>query len=85
MSQRLGLRIKALRRLKRVTQQELADMIDISVTSLSHIERGRRAPSPQQLENIARQLDVPGEELFIIRERDDTPETVGLPDRANIC
>ncbi len=85
MSQRLGLRIKALRRLKRVTQQELADMIEISVTLLSHIERGRRIPSPQQLEKIARQLDVPGEELFIIRECDDPTETAGLPDRANIC
>ncbi|MFY9384661.1 MAG: helix-turn-helix transcriptional regulator, partial [Dethiobacteria bacterium] len=50
MSQRLGLRIKALRRLKRVTQQELAGMIEISVTSLSHIERGRKVPSPQLLE-----------------------------------
>lgn len=82
MSRRLGHRIKALRRLKRVTQQELAGMIDISVTSLSHIERGRKAPSPQLLEKIARQLDVPGEELFIIRERDDAPEITKLPGRA---
>ncbi len=73
-----------MRRLKRVTQQELAVMINISVTSLSHIERGRKVPSPQLLEKIARQLDVPGEELFIIRERDDTPETK-LPGRAGIC
>ena len=82
MSQRLGLRIKALRRLKRVTQQELAGMIEISVTSLSHIERGRKVPSPQLLEKIARQLDVPGEELFIIKERNDAPETTELPGRA---
>ncbi|HOJ84026.1 MAG TPA: helix-turn-helix transcriptional regulator [Bacillota bacterium] len=82
MSQRLGLRIKALRRLKRVTQQELAGMIEISVTSLSHIERGRKVPSPQLLEKIARQLDVPGEELFIIKERNDVPEITGLSGRA---
>lgn len=79
MSQKLGLRIKALRRLKRVTQQELADMIEISVTSLSHIERGRKVPSPQLLEKIARQLDVPGEELFMIKEHDDAPKIAGLP------
>lgn len=81
MSQRLGLRIKALRRLKRVTQQELAQMLEISVTSLSHIERGRKLPSPELLEKIARQLDVSREELFIIKESSDAPEMAGLSGR----
>lgn len=85
MHQRLGLRIRALRRLKRVTQQELASMIKISVTTLSCIERGRRTPSPQLLERIARQLDVPGEELFIISERDDALETKKMHGGASVC
>lgn len=84
MSQRLGLRIKALRRLKRVTQQELANMIGISVTTLSYIERGRKEPSPQLLEKIALQLDIPREELFIIGEHDDVPEIKNMPGRATI-
>lgn len=85
MRQRLGLRIRALRRLKRVTQQELASMIKISVTTLSYIERGRKAPSPQLLERMARQLDVPGEEFFLISECDDTPESKKLQGGASVC
>jgi transcriptional regulator with XRE-family HTH domain len=85
MSQRLGLRIRSLRRLKRVTQQELADMIGISVTTLSNIERGRKAPLPQLLEKIARKLDVPGEELFMIRECHDAPKNTAVSSRAGLC
>ena len=78
----MGLESRRCGAWKRVTQQELAGMIEISVTSLSHIERGRKVPSPQLLEKIARQLNVPGEELFIIKERNDAPETTELPGRA---
>ena len=68
MPVKLGQRIRALRRLKRVTQQELATRLDLSVTMLSNIERGLKEPSPQLLERIARELDVPREELFIIKD-----------------
>ena len=85
MSRMIGLRIRALRRLKRVTQQELAGMIGISVTSLSHIERGRKTPSPQLLENIALQLELPKEDLFIIKERNDISGNAESPGRAKVC
>ncbi len=85
MHQGLGLRIRALRRLKRVTQQELASMIKISVTTLSYIERGRKDPSPQLLERIARQLDVPGEELFLIREREEAAKVKKMHGGASVC
>lgn len=79
MSVALGRRIKALRRLKRVTQQELATRLDLSVTLLSSIERGLKEPSPQLLERIARELGVAREELFIIKESSDVPYTAELP------
>lgn len=66
MSVELGRRIKALRRLKLVTQQELATRINISVTMLSNIERGQKNPPPQLLENIAANLDISKDELFIM-------------------
>jgi len=66
LSVALGKRIRALRRLKRVTQQELAKKVQISVTMLSNIERGKRMPQPQLLEHIAYKLNVPGNELFDI-------------------
>ncbi|HOB29727.1 MAG: helix-turn-helix transcriptional regulator [Dethiobacteria bacterium] len=82
MPVKLGQRIRALRRLKRVTQQELATRLDLSVTMLSNIERGLKEPSPQLLERIARELDVPREELFIIKESADVPYITELPGRA---
>lgn len=66
MSKALGRRIKALRRLKLITQQELANRIHISVTMLSNIERGQKKPTPQLLEDIAANLHVSGDELFIL-------------------
>ncbi len=64
MSVKLGKRIRALRRLKRVTQQELAERVQISVTMLSNIERGKRMPQPKLLEHIACKLNISGNELF---------------------
>lgn len=78
----LGRRLKALRRLKRITQQELAAKLGLSPTLLSNIERGLKKPSPQLLERIALALDVEKEELFIIRESADVPPIVKLPGRA---
>lgn len=64
MSVELGRRIRALRRLKRLTQQELASRIQISVSMLSNIERGQRKPETQLLINIASTLGVPDSELL---------------------
>jgi transcriptional regulator with XRE-family HTH domain len=52
--------------LKLVTQQQLADRVNISVTMLSNIERGQKVPPPQLLENIAANLEISGDELFIL-------------------
>lgn len=66
MSTKLGKRIRGLRLLKGFTQQELAEKIDISVTMLSHIERGLKNPKPHLLEMIVTILDIPPEELFLL-------------------
>lgn len=66
MSIKLGRRIRGLRRLKGFTQQELAEKIDISVSMLSHIERGLKKPRPYLLEKVASTLRVPPEELFLL-------------------
>lgn len=62
----LGKRIKALRRLKRMTQQQLADRLDLSPSLLSNIERGVKEPKPELLERMAAMLNVPREELFLL-------------------
>ena len=65
----LGSRIRALRRLKRMTQQELAEKLNLSASQLSNIERGVKEPKPELLEKMAARLNIPREEFFIMSER----------------
>lgn len=60
----LGKRIKELRKNKGLTQEKLAELIDIETSSLSGIESGRHFPSLPTLERIATQLNVEIKMLF---------------------
>ncbi|RJX27335.1 MAG: XRE family transcriptional regulator [Dethiobacter sp.] len=64
----LGSRIRALRRLKRMTQQQLAEQLNLSASQLSNIERGVKEPEPELLEKMAATLDIPREEFFLVPE-----------------
>lgn len=68
MSELLGRRLRALRRLKLKTQQDLASEVGISVSMLSTIERGAKYPRIELIKKFARALNVPLEELFVIPE-----------------
>jgi len=67
VTKELGKRIRQIRlaRPKKLTQEELAEQAEISVSFLSMIERGERAPHIDTLVRIARALSVPLCELFI--------------------
>ena len=62
--QRVGLRIKAIRNSKGLTQAELADLIKRSTEAVSNIERGISHPSFQTLEQLSETLEVPVREFF---------------------
>ncbi|NLZ39038.1 MAG: helix-turn-helix transcriptional regulator [Firmicutes bacterium] len=62
----LGRRLRALRRLKRLTQLELASEVGISVSMLSTIERGVKYPRVDLIKKFARVLNVPLEEFFVL-------------------
>jgi len=64
----LGLRIKAIRKGKRLTQDELAARIGRSVDALSNIERGKSLPSFSTIEQLSRALDIPLKNLFDFEE-----------------
>lgn len=49
----LGDKIKSLRKEKRVTQQELADKIEVSQSTIGMIESGKKTGSPQTLIKLA--------------------------------
>jgi transcriptional regulator with XRE-family HTH domain len=60
----LGRNIKEFRAQKGLSQAQLAEITDISVTFISTIERGLKYPTAKVLEKIARSLDVEAWELF---------------------
>lgn len=60
----LGEKIKRVRKSRNLTQEELAEMIDISPRSLSNIEVGVSFVKAETLEKIISSLDITTEELF---------------------
>ena len=65
LKQKLGKRIQELRKSQNLTQERLAETVNIDITSLSKIETGRNYPQPDTLEKIATALNVDVDKLFI--------------------
>ncbi|WP_128099782.1 helix-turn-helix domain-containing protein [Paenibacillus sp. DCT19] len=59
----LANRIRAFRKLKGLTQQELASKTRISLATLGTIERGNRKVSEQELNRIAEMLGISVSEI----------------------
>lgn len=57
-------RIRAFRKLKGFTQNELADQLDVSIAILGAIERGTRKPDPKIIQKISDALGIDPEELL---------------------
>ena len=64
IKEKLGNRIKKLRKSLGYTQEELAEKINISRTHMGHIEQGRKSPSIKIMEKLARALKVKVSNLF---------------------
>ena len=60
----LGEKIKRVRKNRGITQEQLAEMIDISPRSLSNIEVGGCFVKSETLEKILEALNITTEELF---------------------
>ena len=54
----LGKRIRAQRKIARMTQEELAELAGISISFLGHIERGTRKASLETLVALANALKI---------------------------
>jgi len=59
-----GTRLQRIRKQRGLTQDQFAELVDISIDFLSLIERGRSAPSFETLERIGKKLKMPVSELF---------------------
>ena len=82
----LGLKIKELRKQKKLTQEKLAEMLNLDAGYISKLEVGRNFPTIGTLEKIAKALDVELYELFQFspsKELDFKSEITNIYDRLN--
>lgn len=61
----IGLRIKNARETKHYTQEKLAEMVNLSTTHISVIERGVKAPKLETFVDIANALNVTSDFLLL--------------------
>lgn len=69
----IGSRIRAVRLERKMTQEQLADAVNLGVTHISHIETGSSIPSLQSFIAILNALDCSADEL-LCRELVSTQE-----------
>ncbi len=63
-SELLGLKIKEIRKQKHITQEELAEMVNLDMGYISKLEVGRNFPKIGTLEKIAEVLHVDLADFF---------------------
>lgn len=61
---RLGKRIKQLRVMRDMTQEQLAEASNVSISFLGNVERGSKNPTVETIYKIANALDVTMSELL---------------------
>ncbi len=64
LSKLLGQRIKDLRKRNKLTQAKLAEIIDMETTNLCKLENGGQLPKEENIEKIAKALNVNIKDLF---------------------
>jgi transcriptional regulator with XRE-family HTH domain len=67
LRQKFGANLRSIRTQRKLTQEEFAELVWISVDFLSLIERGINAPSFEVLEQMAKRLKLPPMVLFDFR------------------
>jgi len=77
-----GIRIKMLRLNKGLSQQQLADLIELSEDQVGNIERGKSWVGEQTLALLANTLGVPQSSLFDYTRNDEFVEKGGLRARS---
>jgi transcriptional regulator with XRE-family HTH domain len=64
LRERFGHRLRAIRLTRKLSQEQFAELLGISVDFLSLIERGINAPSFENLDAFSAQLKMPLSVLF---------------------
>lgn len=59
-----GIRLQEIRKAKGLTQAQLAEMVDLEITTISRIENGTRFPLKENIEKFVKVLDCNIKDLF---------------------
>ena len=68
LKKELGKNIQKYRKLNKITQEKLAEIIGVEINSISSIETGKYFPSPENLVKIANALNTNISNLFYFKE-----------------
>ena len=82
----MGRNIKRLRRQNKMTQEQLAEMMNVSIQMVSNLERGNKAIRIDNLINLSQILDISTDYILTGKETTDdiqalTARIAQLPDR----
>ena len=61
---KIGIVIRNARRRRRLTQEKLAEIAEITARSISDLENGKRKPRVENLERLLKALNIPNDLLF---------------------
>ena len=64
LKKQFGKRIKELRKMEGLTQEQIAELINIEPPNISKLENGLHFPQPENIEKLAKALNVEIKELF---------------------
>ena len=64
LKRRIAIKLKAIRKSRKLTQDDLANLIGRSVDAISNIERAKGLPSLATLQAIATKLEIPIGDFF---------------------
>lgn len=76
LKQKFGKRVKELRKAKKITQEQLSEIIGIEPPNMSKLESGLHFPQPDKIEKIARALEVDVYELFDYEHKLKKPDLI---------
>lgn len=71
----MGLQIRRIRKSKGMSQEELAEAVDLSASFIGHIERGSRKASLERVVTISRVLEVSIDSLILPDIQQHLPTT----------
>lgn len=60
----VGKRVRAARRARDMTQEQLAELANISTSFVGHIERGTRVPSLETMWRICKTMGLPMDHIM---------------------